>query len=230
VAEHDAVGAALDATARRLDELISRERAFSADASHQLRTPLASLRLELEAMQLRGDASTELAAALTQVDRLQNTVDTLLGVARDGARGDAQADLVVIAERAEDRWRGELAAALRPLRVIVRARPAVARANPLVVDEVLDVLVSNALRHGEGAVEITVRDVRGAPAIDVADEGLGFGDDPEAAFARRAPGSNGHGIGLSLARSLAHAEGGQLVVTDSGPQPVLTLLLTPATG
>ncbi len=230
VPEVDAVAASLDTTAARLGDLVGRERAFTADASHQLRTPLASLRLELEAMQLDGDASAELAAALTQVDRLQSTVDTLLGVARDGARGDARADLVVIAERAEDRWRGELAAAVRPLRVIVHARPAVARANPLVVDEVLDVLVSNALRHGEGAVEIIVRDVRGAPAIDVADEGPGFRDDPEAAFARRAPGSNGHGIGLSLARSLAHAEGGQLVVTDCGPQPVLTLLLTPATG
>jgi signal transduction histidine kinase len=99
VAEVDEVGAALDATAQRLDDLVTRERAFSADASHQLRTPLAALRLELEALELQGE---ELPAALAQVDRLQETVDTLLAVARDTQPGSVTADLgawVAIATR-----------------------------------------------------------------------------------------------------------------------------------
>ena len=79
----DAVGEVLDATALRLDGMLARERAFSADASHQLRTPLAALRIELEAIGLGEAPPPGLAAALAQVDRLQATIDTLLAVARD---------------------------------------------------------------------------------------------------------------------------------------------------
>lgn len=227
VREVDAVAASLDTTAARLDEHMSRERAFTADASHQLRTPLASLRLELEAIELRGDATPEVHAALGQVDRLQTTVDTLLSVARDTSSGDARADLVALAGELEDRWRGDLAAAARPLHVTIGARSAVARANPFVVSEILDVLVSNALHHGRGAVEVAVRSVGGSPAIDVADEGPGLGDDADAVFERRAGGRDGHGIGLAMARSLALAEGGRLLVARAGPEPVFTLLLAP---
>ena len=78
--------------------------------------------------------------------------------------------------------------------------------------------------HGRGAVTLTVRDVDGWLALDVADEGAGFAGDPEHAILRR-PRGDGHGIGLALARELAHAEGGRIVVTSAGPAPVLTLLL-----
>ena len=223
VAEVDAVGAALDATAARLGDVIARERAFSADASHQLRTPLAALRLELEAMELREPDHPELAAALAQVDRLQVTIETLLSIARDARRPGEVADLAALVDDAESRWRDVLAAEARPLRSRTTARPATARASRRVVDEILDVLLDNAHVHGRGAVTLTVRDVDGWLALDVADEGAGFSGDPELAMTRRARG-DGHGIGLALARELAHAEGGRIVVTSAGPRPVLTLL------
>ncbi|MEA2324412.1 MAG: hypothetical protein QOD81_4262 [Solirubrobacteraceae bacterium] len=224
IPEVDAVATALDATAQRLDELLARERAFSADASHQLRTPLQALRIELEGMELRGDHPAELPAALGQVDRLQTTVDTLLAVARDAPRREARTDLAALVADVEARWHGPLAAEGRPLRVVDRSGPAVAAVSGAVVAEIADVLVANARQHGAGAVTLTVRDVGGWLALDVADEGPGFAGDPEAAFARRA-GSGGHGIGLALARSLAEAEGGRLSVGRSGPGPTLTLLL-----
>jgi len=226
IPEVDAVARALDATAERLDELVRRERALSVDASHQLRTPLAALRLELEAIELRGGAPPEVDAALAQVDRLQATIDTLLALARDDTRRAAPLDLVALVDQAEVRWRGSLTAAGRPLKVRAqsRRRPV---ANAQVVLEILDVLLDNAARHGAGAVTLTVRELAGWLALEIGDEGAGFRGDPEAAFARRARGAEGqgHGIGLALARSLAHAEGGRLAVTVAGPHPVVTLFL-----
>jgi signal transduction histidine kinase len=225
IPEVDEVGAALDATATRLDQLLQRERAFSADASHQLRTPLQALRIELEAAELRGDASPEIAAAIAQVNRLEATIDTLLAVARDTERRDAVTDLGALLEEAESRWRGSLAASGRPLRLRMRANATRARASSPVVSEVLDVLLSNAERHGEGAVTVTLRQRDGWLAVDVADEGPGF-TDAERAFVRRAASGAGHGIGLALARSLAQAEGGSLTITDPGPTPTVRLTLS----
>ena len=224
VTEVDAVGVALDTTAARLGDLISRERAFTTNASHQLRTPLAALRLELEALALRQPDDAELAAALAQVDRLQATIETLLSVARDARRRGELADIVALVDDAEARWRDVLAADARPLRSRSTAHRPTVRASRRVVDEILDVLLDNARVHGRGAVTLTVRELDGWLALDVADQGAGFSGDPERAMARP-PGANGHGIGLALARELAHAEGGRLVVTSAGPEPVLTLLL-----
>jgi signal transduction histidine kinase len=223
VSELDAVADALDATAARLGDLLDRERAFSADASHQLRTPLAALRLELEAIELRGDAPAGLAEALAQVDRLQATIDTLLAVARDAPRRDTTTDLTALADELEARWRGPLARENRPLRMLVSVSAPVVRASSPILDEVFDVLLGNALRHGAGAVSVTVREAAGSTAIDISDEGAGFDGDPELAFRRRA--GAGHGIGLALARSLVQAEDGQLLVTRGRPYPVLTVLL-----
>jgi signal transduction histidine kinase len=225
VAELDAVGDALDATARRLDDLVSREREFTADASHQLRTPLAALRIELEAMELRGDSSAELAAALGQVERLQGTIDTLLAVARDTPREAAPSTvLTTTLEELEQAWRERLALQARPLRIATAAAPAIARSSPTVVREILEVLLANACVHGAGAVTVAVRESGDWIAVDVTDEGPGV-TDPEEAFARRSGSGEGHGIGLALARSLAHAEGGRLAVSASGAGATFTLTL-----
>ena len=223
IAEADAIAAALDGSARRLDELVSRERAFSADASHQLRTPLAGLRLELEAIQLRGEGRPELDTALAEVDRLETTIETLLAVARDAPRATGATDLAALLDDAEARWRGRLAADGRPLRTVVNASRLLAWASSAVLDEALDALIANARRHGAGAVTLTVRSVGGGLALDVADEGPGFEGDLGEPIARRA--GAGHGIGLALARSLVHAEGGRLTVTRAAPRPILTILL-----
>jgi signal transduction histidine kinase len=158
-----------------------------------------------------------------QVDRLQSTIDTLLAVARDAPRSDARTDLSELLREADERWHGPLAAVGRPLRTVVRTEHVEAGAQPAVAREVLDVLLDNAHRHGAGAVTVSVRELDGWVVVDVADEGPGFSGDPEEAFARRS--GTSHGIGLALARSLAHAEGGQLRATDGGPGPVLTLML-----
>jgi signal transduction histidine kinase len=224
IAEADAVAAALDATADRLHELIARERAFSADASHQLRTPLAALRLELEAMELRGDDSPELRGALAEIDRLQETVDTLLAVSRDAPRGEAAAELGSLLDDAALPHRATLAEQARPLHVHLPAGGVDAAARPAVVREILDVLLANATLHGRGGVSVAVRTAGDWVQVDVTDEGPGIADLPETEiFARRS--GTGHGIGLALARSLAHAEGGSLTLTGREPGATFTLTL-----
>jgi signal transduction histidine kinase len=224
VREVDEVAAALDSAAERLDDLISRERAFSADASHQLRTPLAALRLELEAMELRGASSAELDAALNQVERLQETVGTLLALARDAPRRAALTPLQALFDELEQRWHGPLAAEGRPLRVRVEEDVASVRGSATVLREILDILLDNAQRHGAGAVAVHARRAGPSVAVDVGDEGPGPALGPEELFARRSASGDGHGIGLALARSLAYAEGARLTLTRTAP-PVFTLLL-----
>jgi signal transduction histidine kinase len=222
IPEANAIATALDSTAERLRDMLARERAFSADASHQLRTPLAALRLELEAMELRGDDSVELRGALREVDRLQSTIDTLLAVARDSPRREAQTDLSALIDELAASHRGALAAHARPLRVAVPAALRPARAQPAVVREILDVLLSNAAQHGAGAVTVSATDDGRWMSVVVADEGPGV-PDGQTIFERRS--GSGHGIGLALATSLAHAEGGRLALTHAGPGPHFTLTL-----
>src|SRR5262249_59008566 len=85
VAEVDAIGAALADADRRVDEVLRREREFSANASHQLRSPLTGLRMRLEELRAlaASDAAAEEAdAALAQADRLMHTIEHLEEFAR----------------------------------------------------------------------------------------------------------------------------------------------------
>ena len=226
VSEVDDVGAALNGSSQRIAELVNRERAFSADASHQLRTPLAALRLELEALAEEDDAPARLTAALTQVDRLQATIETLLAVVRGSPRGEQRTDLAALVRELDARWHGTLAAEGRPLRIRVETEPAIAAMSPAVLSEIAEVLLQNAHVHGTGAVDVTVRHLTDALTLEISDHGPGFGSNPDRAFARGE--GEGHGIGLALARSLAHAEGAQLRITNAGPAPTVALLMPPA--
>ncbi len=230
IREVNAVAEALERTSARLADLVARERAFSADASHQLRTPLAALRLELEALQLTTEHPAELERALAEVDRLQQTIQTLLAVARDHPQRDATCELVALLTLTEQRWHGRFADAARRLTLRTPSSSVTVQAGDSVVSEIIDVLLDNAARHGQGPVEIAVRTIDDDWAeITVSDEGPGFVVDEQAAFQRRSTDADGHGIGLALARSLAHAEGGRLAVTDGGPAPRISLTLRTST-
>jgi signal transduction histidine kinase len=211
VAEVDALATALNEAGDRVDATLARERAFSADASHQLRTPLAALRLELEALELRGHRSHEVTAALREVERLQATVETLLALARDAPRAEGEVDAHELIDEVGSTWRPRLAAVARPLHIRSGGGRLVLRSSPNVAREVLDVLLANTFEHGAGTVTVTLRGGGDWAHIDVSDEGPGVGDAAEALFERRV--GSGRGIGLALARSLARAEGGQLVAS-----------------
>ena len=230
VAEIDSVGAALDSTAVRLDDLLARERAFSADASHQLRTPLAGMRLRLEAALEGPDRNLRpaIAASLADADRLAATIGELLTLARDRQATQAgPVDLAALVEELAPEWRRRLSPQGRDLTVTVEPNTPDAVASTAAIRQVLAVLVDNATTHGAGTVRVTVREASGAVAIDVADEGPGVSEPAPVLFARRADQRDGHGIGLALARRLAKAEQGRLDLTQPSP-PVFTLLLPSA--
>jgi signal transduction histidine kinase len=219
VAELDDAADALAATALRLGAVVERERAFAADVSHQLRTPLASLRLALEneLAHRRPDPRLALGESLADVDRLDDTIRDLLALARDAPIDRGPIVLDGLVHEAEARWHGPLAAEGRPLRVAVDPRTAPVLASATAVSTVLDVLLDNALRHGAGVVTITAAPAPPAGALlVVGDEGEVTAPD-EVLFARRSPQARDHGIGLALARSLAHAEGLRLFVASRRP-------------
>jgi signal transduction histidine kinase len=222
--EADAAGVALEETATRIGALVDRERAFSADASHQLRTPITRLRLGLESALLDPGADREVALreAVARLDGLEQTVTSLLDLARDAGPVGGPCDVGLLVREGADRW--------AEVQVDVQPDLPQAACRPAALAQVLDVLVDNAHRHGAGTVRVTARRAGTGVAVDVSDEGPGLGPDPEQAFVRRSPDALGHGIGLSLARSLAAAEGGRLVVTAPGPGPVLSVLLPAAEG
>jgi signal transduction histidine kinase len=99
------------------------------------------------------------------------------------------------------------------------------RVSPEVLDEILDVLLDNADRHGRGAVraEIDSTDA-GHLTVTVVDDGH-LVTSQASLFARREPGLERHGLGLALARSLAEAEGGRLVLAE--PDPTTFRLVLP---
>lgn len=226
IPEIDSVGDSLNSTAARLGDLVQRERAFSADASHQLRTPLAGLRLQLEAA-LAGPAGSvhaPLTSAITAVDRLEQTVTDLLVLARDARPDVGPIDLRAVVEDVAVGWRGRESAGGRAVRVAVEPDLPAALASESAVRQVLAVLLDNAAVHGRGTVTVTARDTGDVLALDVADEGTGITEPEARLFARRGATAAGHGIGLALARSLAEAEGGRLRLTGRAPT-TFTLLL-----
>jgi signal transduction histidine kinase len=221
IPEVDALAHALDATAERIALLVAREREFSANASHQLRTPLTALRLRLEELGLQAstdDERDEVEAALGEVDRLEQTVADLLAYAREARAGEAvDLDLAALTRRHVATWsalyeRRGRAVDAEP------AAPVMVHASPGALGQVLDVLLDNALRHGAGRARVAVSDDARRATLVVEDEGAGIADElKDAIFERGASNGGGSGIGLHLAKVLAVAEGGALRLARAAP-------------
>jgi signal transduction histidine kinase len=220
VAEVDAVGATLDAGASRIGRLVAAEREFSANASHQLRTPLTAVRMRLEEIDALGDARVraEASAGLDQVDRLDATISDLLRLARNGNAGPASPlDLAALARRHAARWEPLAHREHREI-VVDSPRPAWALATVGAAGHALDILLENALRHGAGTVTVTVDHADDTVAtVDISDEGPGIAAGREAAIFERGITDEGSGIGLALASDLVTAEHGRLTLVTPHP-------------
>ena len=221
----------LNALLARLQDAVDRQRAFVADASHELRTPVAVLEVELELAQRAERSRAELADAVgqasQQTERLARLTDELLFLARvDEPVSDDRRlhPLRPIVEEASADVESE--AASRDVRIVVDADAATqARIDPDALRRAVRNLVANAVRHSppHGAVTALVRtDGDDASVIEVQDEGSGFPPEflPHAferfrrADAARGAATGGTGLGLAIVLAVAQAHGGTAAASN----------------
>ncbi|MFE0867100.1 sensor histidine kinase [Streptomyces rochei] len=203
-------------TLAALETSVERQRRFVADASHELRSPIASLRTQLEVAAAHPEL-LDLDGAVEDTVRLQRLAADLLLLARldAGERpADARVDLAALAREEAGGRTG----------VRVRAEDGVTVAGSRgQLGRVLANLLDNAQRHARSAVEVAVRRDGGAVVVAVADDGEGVSAaDRERIFERfvrldaaRSRDDGGAGLGLAIARDVAVRHGGTLTVHDA---------------
>ena len=210
-----------DDMADRLERTVRAQREFVANASHQLRTPLTGMRLRLGSATAGGPeepVASELRAMELEVDRLAGIVDRLLVMAREVEEGrETHVDVGEAAGRAAERWRERAAKAGANLSAT--GDPGVALADPDDLDQVLDVVIDNAIAYAPGPIEIVARDEGSRLLVAVQDRGEGIaGDDlprvTERFYRGRSASPGGSGLGLAIAKELAERWGGSISVTS----------------
>ena len=206
----------------RIERTVQREKSFSADASHQLRTPLTALRLRLEALEyaIEPEGRTDLEAALRETERLSHIVDALLALARsaEGVAPLVDIDVGAIARERVDSW---VPLADERSVALVYEGPATASAVAMrgAVDQMLDNLLSNALEVApDGSrVRVVVSVTPSTASVTVIDEGPGMTDAELAHAFDRFWTTGGTGLGLAIVRQLAQASRGS-ARAQRGPQ------------
>jgi two-component system, OmpR family, sensor kinase len=219
--EQREVARAFNTMADRLTHSLEAQRAFVANASHQLRTPLTGLRLRIEAADMANDdpvVRQELAAAEAETVRLARLVTNLLRLASADAPAPPSepVDLAVTAREAEARWRGRAEHEARHVACATDgAATGLGNSDDLATS--LDNLIENALEHAPAGSTVTITWGReGEEAfIAVLDDGPGIKpEDAAAAFERfqrgaaRPVGRGGTGLGLAIVGALAARWGG----------------------
>ena len=229
---------------RPIRETFGRQRAFIADASHELKTPLTLIRVDTEVLRgkLQGQDEMELAEeVLAEADRMGTILTDLLTMARldAGALDVARKpfDLSVLIEEETERFR--VRAVHEGVRLEVRVpEELLATGDPAKTGQILAALLDNALRYtpSGGSIKVNARRQDGMIEATVADTGPGilpehlprvFDRFYRAESARTRKGG-GTGIGLAIARGLAHAQDGELDAVTAGDGGAMFRLKLPA--
>jgi signal transduction histidine kinase len=207
----------------RLDAARQRQRSFVADAAHELRSPIASLRTQLE-VAAHLDEPAPIQDLAIEVERLGRLVDDLLLLARadEGNPGVPRRDRVELVEL----LRESVPAGARVPVTVLPGSPLWTVGDRSALRRVLDNLVTNAVRHASSTVELGVaRATAGRIVVTVTDDGPGIAAaDRERVFDRftrlddaRTRDSGGAGLGLAIVRELVRMHGGTVTLGDAGP-------------
>lgn len=212
------LGETLNEMLGRLEEGLLRERRFVAEAGHELRTPLALLRTELELARSRPRSPDELAEALgsaeEEVDRLSRLAEDLLLTTTDPSNLDlvrSDVEVGAVLRRTAERFAASGRSGGRVLEV-TGDLPVAARADPERLERALVNLVDNALKHGTGTIRMSAHRVDAGVELSVSDEGLVPATDTTSevgATAAPAPAPS-TGLGLAIVRALVEAHGATL--------------------
>lgn len=221
------LAATLNSMLTRLSVAFERERAFADDASHELRTPVAVLRgeidLALEVVDDPDEVRQSLLAARDQTVRLAQLAEDLLVLARErGGSLVVHREPVDLADLA--RAEARTLATVTGLHIEVDGDPVIVEADAARLRQSLANLAGNSRTAGASAVRVTVRAGRSRSTIEWADDGPGFPPGLlDRAFERFVRGdaartsSTGAGLGLSIVRAVAIAHGGQAELGNGGP-------------
>ncbi len=222
----------------RIDASTKRQRTFVGDAAHELRSPLASLRLQLEVAERLGPAtdwSAVLTDAMVDVDRLDRLVQDLLALARSDEAGGA---LRRVEPVALDELVATVAAGYPSARVPVHTTltPVLIDGDPDALHRVVVNLIDNAQRYAASAVEVSLTPGTGpqpTAVLVIADDGPGIpAGERERVFDRfyrlnasRSRESGGTGLGLPIVRDLVRAHGGSVRLSGNDPGVRVTITL-----
>jgi signal transduction histidine kinase len=215
----------------RMDKARARQRAFVADAAHELRSPLTNMRTELEVAQRLPDTTDWPALTddlLTDVDRLSRLVDDLLLLARaDDATTRPAARAAETVELGQ--LLSEVAARYPAVDYERPAVPRPVRGDRDAIGRVVANLLDNAVRHANASIRLAVTADGAYQMISVSDDGPGIpAADRERVFDRftrlddaRARDAGGSGLGLAIVRELVRRHGGTVALKGASPPPGL---------
>jgi signal transduction histidine kinase len=175
IAEIDDITNALRVSGARVDNMLSTERHFTADATHQLRTGLTGIAIRFELLARHGDPDVvaEAEAGLAGTEQMNETIDELLALARDGSsRERTEFDLVALVDDHVAEWAPRFTAARRSIAVVTAKQARVIGTKGL-AGQIIDILIDNALRHGRGTVTLLID----GPSVMVIDQGPGLSDE-----------------------------------------------------
>ncbi|MGW2312584.1 sensor histidine kinase [Actinomadura luteofluorescens] len=214
---------AANATLDRLDGALERQRSFTSDASHDLRSPIAAARAQIEeALLFPDDVDWPRTArsVLQSLERLQAIVTDLLQLARLDAAAWQEVETIDLAALVTI----EVARSDRTKRIVPHLQEGVTvRGDRLRLVRLLTNLLDNAERHAESRVDITVSREGDTAVLEVVDDGAGVPErDRDLVFQRfarledsKARDPGGTGLGLPIAREIAELHGGRLTIEDS---------------
>ncbi|GGX80472.1 sensor histidine kinase [Streptomyces anandii] len=205
--------------ADHVEDVLEQQRAFVADASHQLRNPLAALLLRIELLALElPEGNEEIASVRTEGKRLAQVLDDLLDLAL-AEHAEADLRLIDVGELAAERvaaWAP--AAEAKGVRLTGDCPATTAWADPVALSSALDAVIDNAVKFTPGGkcVEVRVSGSGATSTVVVRDQGPGLTDEELARVGDRFWRSGRHqnikgsGLGLSISRALLAAGGGSI--------------------